>query len=211
MCAWRGSLQCIMEMWKCLTCGDLMRLKGFVSWFRLRELSRSTGWCRKLVRGVCGYHLIRIFTPVFTRWCFTALKETSYDRLLFQSISFWCRNWRLNGHIAIPGRISQALQTSTVFDALVGHIQNALDTPSLQSAALQLLRRVLLRNRVLTAAVYQCIDARSWEQFHGGLMVVSQGLMGLMGLCSLWWIKGSLMRLIMVNDWMMLMILLNDA
>eukprot|EP00435_Cladocopium_sp_Y103_P041316 s1356_g11.t1 len=51
-----------------------------------------------------------------------------------------------------------ALQKSTVFDALVGHIQNALDTPSLQAAALQLLRRVLLRNQVLTAAVYQCID-----------------------------------------------------
>ena len=55
---------------------------------------------------------------------------------------------------------SQALQKSTVFDALVGHIQNALDTPSLQAAALQLLRRVLLRNQVLTAAVYQCIEPR---------------------------------------------------
>jgi len=53
----------------------------------------------------------------------------------------------------------QALQKSTVFDALVGHIQNALDMQGLQSAALQLLRRVLLRNKVLTAAVYQCIDA----------------------------------------------------
>ena len=54
--------------------------------------------------------------------------------------------------------LSKALQKSTVFDALVGHIQNALDTPSLQAAALQLLRRVLLRNQVLTAAVYQCIE-----------------------------------------------------
>lgn len=41
----------------------------------------------------------------------------------------------------------------------MSHIQNALDMPSLQPAALQLLRRVLLRNRVLSAAVYQCIDS----------------------------------------------------
>ena len=54
--------------------------------------------------------------------------------------------------------VREALQKSTVFDALVSHIQHALDTPSLQSAALQLLRRVLLRNRVLSSAVYECID-----------------------------------------------------
>ncbi|CAE7034514.1 utp20, partial [Symbiodinium sp. CCMP2456] len=51
------------------------------------------------------------------------------------------------------------IEKSTVFEALMSHIQNALETPALQSAALQLLRRVLLRNRVLNAAVYECIDA----------------------------------------------------
>jgi hypothetical protein len=52
-----------------------------------------------------------------------------------------------------------SLGKSTFFDALVLHIMSALDQPVLQSSALQLLRRVLLRNRVLTASVYQCIDA----------------------------------------------------
>ena len=38
-------------------------------------------------------------------------------------------------------------------------LRNALDSPALQPAALQLLRRVLLRNKVLSAAVYETIDA----------------------------------------------------
>jgi len=52
-----------------------------------------------------------------------------------------------------------SLAQSSFFDALVTQIRTALDQPALQPSALQLLRRVLLRNRVLTAAVYQCIDA----------------------------------------------------
>jgi len=52
-----------------------------------------------------------------------------------------------------------ALEKSTFFDALVLHIRNALEQPSMQPSALQLLRRVLLRNRVLSAAVYDCVDA----------------------------------------------------
>ncbi|CAJ1353350.1 unnamed protein product [Effrenium voratum] len=55
--------------------------------------------------------------------------------------------------------LQESLKKSTVFDALVLHIQNALDSPALQPAALQLLRRVLLRNKVLSAAVYETIDA----------------------------------------------------
>jgi len=54
---------------------------------------------------------------------------------------------------------ADALVRSNFFDALVTQIRTALDQPALQPSALQLLRRVLLRNRVLTAAVYQCIDA----------------------------------------------------
>merc|ERR1712151_125449 len=52
-----------------------------------------------------------------------------------------------------------ALAQTSFFDALVTQIRTALDQPALQPSALQLLRRVLLRNRVLTSAVYECIDA----------------------------------------------------
>eukprot|EP00930_Biecheleria_cincta_P042397 TRINITY_DN29176_c0_g1_i1.p1 TRINITY_DN29176_c0_g1~~TRINITY_DN29176_c0_g1_i1.p1 ORF type:complete len:3801 (-),score=763.37 TRINITY_DN29176_c0_g1_i1:725-11332(-) len=55
-------------------------------------------------------------------------------------------------------RAATTLEKSTFFDALVLHIQNALEAPTMQPAVLQLLRRVLLRNRVLSAAVYQCVD-----------------------------------------------------
>mmetsp|Transcript_47002 Transcript_47002/g.135426 ORF Transcript_47002/g.135426 Transcript_47002/m.135426 type:complete len:1019 (+) Transcript_47002:3-3059(+) len=55
--------------------------------------------------------------------------------------------------------MADAVAKLNFFDALITHIRTALDTAVLQPSALQLLRRVLLRNRVLTAPVYQCIDA----------------------------------------------------
>eukprot|EP00928_Gymnodinium_smaydae_P001886 TRINITY_DN10671_c3_g1_i1.p1 TRINITY_DN10671_c3_g1~~TRINITY_DN10671_c3_g1_i1.p1 ORF type:complete len:955 (+),score=232.42 TRINITY_DN10671_c3_g1_i1:389-3253(+) len=54
---------------------------------------------------------------------------------------------------------ADSLSQSNFFDALVTHIRTALDQPQMQSSALQLLRRVLLRNRMLSAAVYQCMDS----------------------------------------------------
>lgn len=80
---------------------------------------------------------------------------------------------RLRHRLPEPSKVKKGAAAefaqSNFFDALVTHIRSALDQPALQPSALQLLRRVLLRNRMLSAAVYQCVDAV------GDVMIVSAG------------------------------------